>query len=421
MGCRMSEASQRRLNLGMLLMAVCISTWDKLIFAFAGPSIIRDLALTPVQFGFAGSAFFLPYCVFGLLMGFAANRFQTRWILLGMSLIWVVAQGIVTWADNLAALVVGRMLLGAGTGPTTAVAQHAGFKWFRAPQRLIVSSLHHVALVGAGLLAVVALPLLMQQQGWRFTYLMLAVLSGAWMLGWLCVGREGATDTALPHAFCRQKNYRQLLLNRTFISVTVVGMVGYVPHAIGFSWLMVFLQQGVGLAPAHIAAYMVTVTALMLVASLVALGLSQRALKRGASMRSTMVVPPMLACCIGGVAFFGMTIAPTHTAFKLTLYAIGCLGLSLLPQYAFAVVSHISGTVQRGASLAIHNAIVTSAGLVVPMLIGLLVQAADGDVAQGLEVFFSAFGLVALAAALTGLWFIQPESHATPLTAPGYT
>jgi MFS family permease len=417
----MSEAAQRRMVLGLLLMAVCISTWDKLIFAFAGPSIIRDLALTPVQFGFAASAFFLPYCVFGVLMGFAANRVPTRWILLGMSLVWVVAQGIVTWADNLAALVAGRMLLGAGTGPTTAVAQHAGFKWFTASQRLIVSSLHHVALVGAGLVAVVALPLIIQQQGWRFTYLLLAVASLVWMLFWLYIGREGKCDAEPESAVITKKNYGKLLLNPTFICVTLVGMIGYVPNAIGFSWLMVFLQQGVGLAPTQIAAYMVTLTALMLVASLTALGLSQRALKRGASMRSAMVYPPMLACCIGGMAFSSMVLAGSHAGFKLALYGIGSLGLSLLPQYAFAVVSHISGAVQRGASLAIHNAVVTSAGLVVPMLIGLLIHAADGNVAQGLEVFFCGFGLVALAAALTGLWLIQPESPATPLTAPGYT
>lgn len=123
-----SESARRPLMVALLMAVMVISVLDKSIFAFAGPQIIDELKLTPEQFGFIGSAFFFLYSVSGVLVGFLANRLPSRWILGGMSLVWMLAQRLTALSSSFFALVASRMLLGAGCGPGTAVTQHAYFK-----------------------------------------------------------------------------------------------------------------------------------------------------------------------------------------------------------------------------------------------------------------------------------------------------
>jgi sugar phosphate permease len=84
--------SRRILVVALLMAVMVISVLDKTIFAFAGPQIIDELQLSPEQFGFIGSAFFFLYSISGVLVGFLANRLPSRWILSGMSLVWMAAQ-----------------------------------------------------------------------------------------------------------------------------------------------------------------------------------------------------------------------------------------------------------------------------------------------------------------------------------------
>ena len=181
--------SRRNLVLVLLMTVMIISVLDKSIFAFAGAQIIEELKLTPAEFGFIGSAFFFLYSVSGVAVGFLANRFPSRWILVGMSLVWMVSQLLVSLSSSFMALVASRLLLGAGTGPGTAVTQHACFKWFGPTERVMPASLIQVSIMLGAILAAVSLPFMIAQVGWRLAYLGLAVLGLLWMLLW-CTCRK---------------------------------------------------------------------------------------------------------------------------------------------------------------------------------------------------------------------------------------
>ncbi|WP_075790809.1 MFS transporter [Massilia putida] len=403
------HTGHRRITILLLMCVVVISACDKLIFSFAGPAIIRDLALTPVQFGFAGSAFFFLYSVSGIALGFLANRVKTRWILVGMSAVWATSQFIVNFASGFASLVVSRLLLGIGTGPATAITQHAGFKWVAPGERVRISSLLQISLAIGGLLSGAVLPLAILKYGWRQSYVALGVLSLVWIALWLVFGREGQVDDRAHGAAGKSATYRQLLLNRTFITVSLLGFIGYMPNVLGFSWLAVYLQQGVGLAPGTMAIYLTTLTLAVIVLSYIASWLAERALKAGTSFRKAMVVPPMLGCAVGAAAYFSMHLAHRDMRAVLALYFIGSLAINLLPVFGYAIVAHIAAPEKRGAMLAIHNGVVTSAGIVAPAAIGLLIARSGGDVSAGMELFFAVFGIVAFIGSLIGLAWIQPD------------
>ena len=75
-----------------------------------------------------------------------------------------------------------------------------------------------------------------------------------------------------------------------------------------------------------------------------------------------------------------------------------------------AVVSEITPVPQRGAMLAIHNAVITSAGLIGPYVMGSVVQSA-GASPEGFHRGFLICGVVAVAGGVAGMIFMRPQSE----------
>ncbi|WP_160287502.1 MFS transporter [Pseudomonas knackmussii] len=402
--------SRRTLVLILLMLVMVISVMDKTIFAFAGPKIIDELKLSPSEFGFIGSAFFFLYSISGVLVGFLANRFPTRWILAGMSLVWMASQLLVALSSGFLGLVAGRLLLGAGTGPGTAVTQHACFKWFGPRERVLPSSMIQVSIMLGAVLGAVSLPLAIQHLGWRAAYVALAGIGLAWLLAWLLFGREGnQTEQAGQGTTSERQPYRRLLLNRTFLWVTLVGFVGYLPNALVYSWVPVYLQKGQGMTPMQSGYLVMGVTLGVMAFNLAISVLSQRALKRGASVQRALVAPPMVCAALAGLAFCGLLLFHGDLPLVLGLYCVGAVLINALPTFCNTIVAHIAPTAQRGSMLAIHIGGMTSAGMLAPWLVGRLVEACGGDIARGFETGLALFGLGALVCGLLGLRIVDPE------------
>lgn len=79
--------------------------------------------LMPKQFGFLGSAiFFLFFATSAVIFGFIINRVATRWVLLGLALVWALAQFPMLGSAGFLTLVACHIILGAGAGPAFSVA-----------------------------------------------------------------------------------------------------------------------------------------------------------------------------------------------------------------------------------------------------------------------------------------------------------
>lgn len=434
---------RRALVVALLMAVMVISVLDKSIFAFAGPQIIDELALSPEQFGFVGSAFFFLYSVSGLLVGFLANRWPARWILSGMSLVWMLAQLATAAAGGFSALVASRMLLGAGCGPGTAVTQHACFKWYAPRERVVPAAMIQVAIMLGAVAGALSLPLLIQKLGWRNAYLILAGVGLAWLLLWQVFGREGAEGDAVDHGPARipdghgdlaprvhhgdpanatapaqgqstaasavPASYRRLLLNRSFVVVTLAGFCSYLPTALIYSWVPVYLQRGLGLTPTQSGLMVMVATVGVILLNLIVSSLSQRALQRGVSVRAAMVAPPMLACVLSGVALAAIGLTTRPLAATLALFVVGSMLVNLLPAFSNSIVAFIAPEARRASMLAIHIGLMTSAGMLAPHGVGVAVAHFGGDIARGFELALGGFGLALIAAGVIGWRFIDPE------------
>lgn len=411
--------SRRPLVVALLMTVVIISVLDKTIFAFAGPQIIDELKLTPAQFGFISSAFFFLYSISGVLVGFLANRMPSRWILSGMALVWMTAQLLAALSTSFFTLLASRILLGAGCGPGTAVTQHACFKWYTSRERVLPAALIQVAIMLGAIAGAVALPKLIEQYGWRTGYVLLAGVGLVWLLLWHRYGREGQHDDTRDTQgdLLPTLPYKRLLLNRTFVCITLVAFCSYLPNALLYSWLPTYLQRGLGMTPMQ-SGYLVLATTLgVIFINLLVSSLAQRAMKRGASLRKAMVVPPLLACLVAAVTYILMGFTSTSLTVTLGFFLLGSILLNLLSAFGFSIVAHIAPARQRGSMLAIHIALLTTAGMLAPVLVGQAIGWQNGDLVTGFELAIGLFGIALLVFSLLGLVLIDPERSRRELLA----
>lgn len=408
---------KRALVVLMLLAVMVISVLDKTIFAFAGPQIIDELKLSPEQFGFIGSAFFFLYSVSGVLVGFLANRVPSRWILSGMSLVWMAAQVLTAISTSFYALVASRMLLGAGCGPGTAVTQHAAFKWYAPRERVLPGAWIHIAIMVGAILGALSLPLLIQHLGWRVGYLMLAGVGLLWLAIWLFVGREGQHDEAAGEVVGGTARYRHLLLNRTFIFITFLGFCSYLPNALIYSWIPTYLQKGLGMSPMQSGYVVMAATVGVIILNLLVSSLSQRALKRGVSVRLAMVFPPAIACLVGGIAMALLGFVEQGVVLTITLYLIGGIVVNLVTTFSNTTIAYIAPSRQRGSMLALHIGLMTSAGMLAPHVVGQAIGWEGGDLVRGFELAVGLFGLALIAGSLLALRLVEPEHDRHALAA----
>lgn len=396
-----------------------INFLDKVVLGMVAVPVMHDLNLTTAQFGIIAGSFFWFFSLSAALVGFLGNRVQSRWILLAMAVMWSLVQFPASLATSATALIVNRVLLGAGEGPGNPVSVHALYKWFPHEKRnLPVTLINQGAVIGL-LLAGLMVPWITQHWGWRANFVVLAAASAVWALGWLCFGREGSLRTApalhsiqTGHATpdpADRVPYRRLLTDATVLSGFAVGFAAYWGLALMLTWLPSYLEQGLGYDGVTAGRMFALVVVLGMPASLLLSWCSQRMLRRGSSSRVARVLFSCACMTFGGVLFMLLPQLPLTSGGKVTMLAIA----SMLPPISFALLPAVLGEIipdsQRSAMIALSTAVATSAGAIAPIVMGQMVHLGGPHSAQGFEAGFTVCGAILLAGALVGVLWQHPE------------
>src|ERR1700749_1576943 len=180
----------------LLFLFMLINFADKAVIGIAAVPIMRELQLSPRQFGLLGSSFFLLFSVSAIVTGFIVNRVPTHWALLVMGLVWALTQFPMVGTVGFGAIMACRIALGAGEGPAYPVALHSTYKWFPNELRTLPTA---VIAQGAGMGIMVALPLLnwvIVNYSWHWAFGVLGFAGLAWAAAWLVLGREVSLPAA---------------------------------------------------------------------------------------------------------------------------------------------------------------------------------------------------------------------------------
>ncbi len=393
----------------MLFLYQLVNFADKAVVGLAAVPIMRELGLSPREYGALGSSFFLLYSISGILVGFAANRYLTRRIILLLAVVWALAQFPMVGGVSFATLLICRVVLGAGEGPAGAVALHAIYKWFPDEQRTIPTA---ILSQGAAVGVIVALPLLnaiIVHASWHWAFGTLGIVGLVWVAGWWWLGQEGPiVDPPMPEAGAERIGYSQILLAPTFIGSVVACFGAYWALSLGLTWLTPFVVKALGFSQAS-AGWIATLPWLMGACTVMLSGwISQLLLARGAGSRTARGVVGCVPMIVGGV----LVLAVPHVSSAAAKLALLVFGGGLTgPIYVVCapMIAEFTPIAQRGAVIAIFGAIYTLAGIIAPYVSGSLIQGA-ATVLDGYQQGYVVSAAAQIVGGIGGLLLMWPAA-----------
>jgi MFS transporter, ACS family, hexuronate transporter len=399
---------------GLLFLFMMINYADKSVLGFVAMPMMRDMKLSPTQFGLLGSMFYLLYSVSGIAGGVLTRYFSARWILLALALGWAAVQLPMAMPVGFGTVVACRVLLGAGEGPAYPVALHAVYKWFDDSKRSVPTS---IVQLGAPLGVVVAAPALtaiMERYSWRASFVALGAVGVVWVALWLMWGEEGRGDAAhrpaaAPLEPAHGVPYRRLLLDPTAVAVTIQWFLASLIAVIWLTWGAVYLSTVLGYGVRQAGWIFAMQVAVQIPLGLGLNMLSQHLLGRGVSSR---VARGLFcsACCVVGAFTYIVAATGLSPAVKVVWFTIGGAFAMQVNTFGPQILAEMTPEAQRGTVIAVSVSVAATAGVLGPILLGAVMDAMGGLRSDGraFNVVFLAIGIALLAAAWLGVMRIDP-------------
>ena len=168
----------------LLFAAGMLNYLDRAALSVVAPIIKADLHINDAQMGLLFSSFFIGYCIFCFIGGWASDRFGPRKVFFYAAGFWSAFCGTTALAGNFATLMVSRVAFGMAEGPMGTTTNKAISNWF--PRR---EAGRAVGITNAGqpLGAAIAAPivgLVALHFSWRISFVVIAALGFIWMIVW---------------------------------------------------------------------------------------------------------------------------------------------------------------------------------------------------------------------------------------------
>ncbi|MDG3016385.1 MFS transporter [Speluncibacter jeojiensis] len=408
----------------LLLALMMINFGDKAVLGLAANDIRHEFGLSAAQYGTIASGFFLLFSISALAVGFIADRFATKPVLLVLAVVWAVALLPVLGAAGFGVLLASRIVLGAAEGPAFGVANHAVQKWFVDADRNVPAALLSLGPALGVMVAAPTLTWLMVHHGWRSMFVALIVAGVVWAVVWAVAGREGplgahSHGTAEPASAEGVEDVPavsalRVLSTGTWIGCSIAVFAAYWSLSLVVSWLPPYLTNGAGYSKSQTG----LLTALPWVAGAVAVVaqgvVTQRLMKRGVSARWARGALGGGVVIAAGVCTWAFVHVP-NGPMKLALMALG-LGISgVIFTVATTACGQISPARSRGAVLGAFVAVYSLAGVAAPFVTGRLVGDAGSAPIHGYDTVFMLTGIILVVGGIAAVALIRPERDAARL------
>ncbi|MGW1676194.1 MFS transporter [Saccharopolyspora sp. NPDC002376] len=411
--------------LAVLFLLTLVNYADKIVVGLVGVDMMKEVPLSPEQFGIIQSSFFWLFAIGSIVGGWLVGKLKVRWLLGGIAVLWAISLAPMIGQVSFTLIVACRVMLGFAEGPTTALAMYVTHSWFPANKRAVPTSLLFAA---AGLGPVIAAPVLtwvIATHSWHAAFGVLVVVGVLVAALWLLIGREGPLTAdagghghgeAMPVAVLpdRVPMYR-LLGTGTVIGLMLLVFSAYATTAVKATWLPLYLRQGLGYG-AEATGKLVALVYLAAAIAIVAAGVVSRMMtKRGFSNRVTRGVLPGALVLTGGLTTIAFSMLEAGVLQMVLIVLTSCLtpaGYGI----AFAGLADVAPARQRGAVFGIVTAFYSLGGIIAPVVIGKLVGASEKS-ADGYGQGFLILGVALLIGGLAALVLVNSDRDAAKLAA----
>jgi MFS family permease len=382
--------SARAALVGLLAVALFINYIDRGNLATAASLIKHDLHLTTVQLGFMTSAFFWTYTPGQLVAGWIADKLGGYRALGFGFAIWSIATALTGFAGGFASLLLLRVLLGIGEctafpSLSKLLAENV------APEKLGVANGFVVSGVAFGpAFGTLAGGMILATLGWRMMFILFGVAAMLWLVPWFTVARNVRPQRKVSASiFAPPPPVGEMLRQRSLWG-TCLGHFS-VNYALYFvlSWLPLWLVQQRGFSIVEMAKLGAAVYCVYGACTIANGWLSDLVIARGASI--TLVRKTVTVLSHVGVALGLVGCAVGSPA--VVIASLFLCGVFLGMNSTWPIAQTLAGPRAAAKWVGIQNAIANTAGIIVPIVTGFIVDRTGS---------FDAAFIVAAAVALLG-------------------
>lgn len=406
----------------MVVMFATINWADKAIIGIVARALQEDLGLTASQIGYTGSAFFFLFSISGAAVGFLGDRFQVRWILLTLALLWGLIQLPILISGTFTVLLISRILLGAAEGPATAMANTAVFQWFPPEKRSFPSALVTSGSSLAKIAVAPILALILAAWGWRACFIVMGTVSVIWCVFWLMISKEGpyarrsGASAAAPNAaevVAERVPLMKILLTPSFFGALFGTFTVYALVAASITWIPSYLEAGLGYSRLNSGLMFGLPSIASLIMMFGSTFIADRLSSRNHSARVTRALTTAGFLMVGGLTLCSLPFIQTpYLVVGVLIFGYGCASVAL--PMMNAVISQITPVRQLASTLGIFLALQNVSGLIAPSLVGVLVDHAATPLA-GYSFAYQIFGIALVVGGLAVGIFVNPERDAERL------
>lgn len=390
-----SKTWRRRYSvLAILCCSYALCYVDRMAMASAVPFVRADFHLSATSAGAVLSAFFLGYTLMQIPGGLLVDRFGPRAVLTIAVTWWSLMTAATGFARGLVSMLATRFMFGIGEGPYQVSASKALTLWFPRSELGRANGLHLAATSIGATVAPLFVAAMLPHWGWRSAFYLLCLPGGAAAIAiWLFV-RNSPVDAAQPASAAAPastdlwQSFRTPAVLWCAATLFFINLVGW-----GLlNWLPTYLLEGRGFDVREMGIF----AALTNLSGAVGYPLGGYLCDRFFSQK--LYVPIVLGTVLCAGFTYLAAIAPTGQ------WAVASLSLVFLLSNAastavFTLPLVVVSKQAVGSAAGIVNTAGQLAGVVSPLLVGVVLDATHGNF-QVMLYWLVAFTLLAIVPAL---------------------
>src|SRR5437660_957069 len=187
-------------SIALLVALGVIKFTDKVVLGLAAIPIIKELHLSAIQYGLVSGSLFWLFSLSSVLVTAWADVVGTKKVLALLATTWALVQFATLFVISFPALLLTRVVLGAGEGPSYGTSVTAAAPWLPPDRRAFGLG---VMTFGSSIGPAVFVPLLtfmIVALGWRSAFVFLGGIGALWVVIWLVVARARLAAVSIPPA-----------------------------------------------------------------------------------------------------------------------------------------------------------------------------------------------------------------------------
>ncbi|WP_088012010.1 MFS transporter [Gottfriedia acidiceleris] len=374
----------------LFIMAI-INFADKSILGLAGIHITKDLNLTSTEFGILGSSFYWLFSIFGIVGGALSDRIGTGKSIAIMAIVWTIAQSLALFASSLPVLIISRILLGAGEGAFLATAISHISKWFKPESRgFAISIINFGNVVGIAVTAPIIVSLI-SNYGWRQAFFISGIFSFVWFICWLWLGRMKPTVTLEEEVSTirnikesNRKDVWKALRSPIFIFTTLIAFIAYTFIVFGLTFNPSYLIKVKGLSEQQSASVIAISGLIGAVLAMVLSIISDRLYKKTKSLWKSRILFSAIIVLLAGILYSLYPLMNASASIIIVFSLVNTLVITINTLSPTIVVSILPQ--RRGVMTGTYFGIMTSSGIITPIIFGKLIQNSGANAAGGYSI-----------------------------------